>query len=164
MKIYLVGMPGSGKTTLGRKIAAALMVKFVDLDHEIERQEGLSIPEIFLQKGETYFREVESKLLGEWASSPLNFVMATGGGAPCHFRGMDIINQSGFSIFLDVPIEVLLQRVNARTNRPLLDDAVERELTLRKLLATRMPCYRQARVTISNPDLEKLMEAIHFRK
>jgi shikimate kinase len=164
MKIYLVGMPGSGKTTLGKKLAHELMMAFVDLDHEIEKYASKSIPEIFIEKGENFFREIESKLLVEWASSQTHFVMATGGGAPCYFRGMEVINKSGFSIFLDVPVNELLKRVSKTTNRPLLEESNERETTLRKLLETRMPCYRQANMTISNPDLNKLMEAIHFRK
>jgi shikimate kinase len=165
MKIYLVGMPGSGKTTLGHKLAMELALKFVDLDAEIETYDGHSIPEIFIGKGESYFREIESRLLTEWAGSPESFVMATGGGAPCFFRGMEVINKTGLSIFLNVPVNELLQRVKEKTNRPLLDDEdQDREQTLIRLLETRRPCYRQAQITLTNPDLNKLMEAIHFKR
>jgi shikimate kinase len=164
MKIYLVGMPGAGKSTLGKKLARVLGVDFVDLDEEIEKFCGMDVPAIFIGKGENYFREVESRLLLEWAGSTKNFIMATGGGAPCSFRGMEVINKTGLSIFLDVPITELLRRVNEQANRPLLQDAAEREQTLMKLLETRQPCYRQARITISNPNLDNLLEAIHFKK
>jgi shikimate kinase len=163
MKIYLVGMPGSGKSTLGKKLAQQLMMTFVDLDLEIEKFANRSIPEIFIESGEDYFREIESRLLSEWAASQSNFVMATGGGTPCYFHGMEIINKSGFSIFLNVPMKELLRRVEEESNRPLLADTTEREATLRKLFETRLPCYQKANLTISDPDLLKLMEAIHFR-
>jgi len=163
MKIYLVGMPGSGKTTFGKKLADRLMLTFVDLDHEIEKFVNKSIPEIFVDHGENFFRETESRLLAEWAASNTNFVMATGGGAPCFFYGMDVINNSGLSIFLDVPIAELMARVASQSNRPLLDaNSEEREKTLIKLLETRLSCYKKAHITVVKPDLEKLLEAIHF--
>jgi shikimate kinase len=165
MKIYLVGMPGSGKTTLARKVASELLLKFVDLDHEIEKHVGKSIPQIFIENGEDSFRLTESELLRTWASSNQSFVMATGGGAPCFYKGMEVINKSGLSIFLDVPIAELLERVKQKSNRPLLDtNSEEREKTLMNLMETRLPCYRQANITVTKPDLEKLMQAIHFRK
>src|SRR5689334_12855122 len=122
MKIFLVGLPGSGKTTLGRKIAEALNIRFVDLDKEIERREGRLIREIFKAKNEDYFRILETNELAVWCDSKDSFVMATGGGAPCFFNNMDLINQSGKSIFLDVPASEIVSRIQ-RTNveeRPLL--------------------------------------------
>ena len=98
-KIYLIGMPGSGKTTLGLQLAEALQLPFVDLDKEIEKHEGKSVPDIFSQQGEAHFRQVESKLLKEWSASGKTFIMATGGGAPCNHHGIEVINRSGLSIF-----------------------------------------------------------------
>ena len=165
MKIFLIGMPGSGKTTLGKKLSSELMMEFVDLDHEIEKHEGKSIPEIFLQNGEDHFRTVESKLLAQWAASAKSFVMATGGGAPCFLKGIDIINKAGLSIFLDAPLPELLKRLRSKTDRPLLAAELgEKENILKNLRETRLACYRRAKVIVSNPNLDKLLEAVHFKK
>jgi shikimate kinase len=165
MKIYLIGMPGSGKSTLGTSIAAELMMTFVDLDLEIEKHERKTVPQIFLEKGEDHFRQIESKLLQAWASSNESFVMATGGGAPCMFKGIEVINRSGLSIFLDVPIHELVARLKSKNDRPLLGtDLSEKEKILKSLREARLGCYRQAKVTVVNPDLSKVLEAIHFKK
>src|SRR5690606_36323384 len=118
MKIFLVGMPGSGKTTLGKELASNLMVEFVDLDAEIEKAEQKSIAEIFSQQGEEQFRMVEARLLREWAARAGSFVMATGGCAPCFHLGMEILNQYGLSIFLDCPVATLVERVRTDRERP----------------------------------------------
>jgi shikimate kinase len=122
MKVFLLGLPGSGKTTLGKKLASALKLPFVDLDKEIERKEGKPIPEIFAEKKEDYFRQVESSLLKKWCSRPDDFVMATGGGAPCFFDNIQVINKSGKSIFLDVPASEIVRRMSRAgvEKRPLL--------------------------------------------
>jgi shikimate kinase len=165
MKIYLIGMPGSGKSTLGTAVAAELHMTFIDLDKEIEKFEESTVPEIFLQKGEDHFRQIESKLLYTWAGSRENFVMATGGGAPCMLKGIDVINKSGLSIFLDVPIKELVNRLRTKNDRPLLgNDLNEKEKILISLREARLGCYRQAKVTVTNPDLSKVLEAIHFKK
>src|SRR4029453_2479239 len=99
MKLFLIGLPGSGKTTIGAALANRLSMEFVDLDKEIETREGNSVPEIFAAHGEAHFRQVESTLLLEWATAQRSFVMATGGGTPCFFDGIDVINKHGLSIF-----------------------------------------------------------------
>jgi shikimate kinase len=154
-------MPGSGKSTLGKQLAVALKTIFVDLDEEIENQEKQTIPEVFRQRGEAYFRKVESSLLNQWASSDKKFVMATGGGAPCFHDGMKIINESGKSIFLDVPISDLIARAAKATNRPLLEGDVEERL--KTLYEKRMPIYRQATLTISGKDIkvESILEKLN---
>jgi len=166
MKIYLIGMPGSGKSTMGRKIAQELLVSFVDLDEEIEKREGRSVSQVFAENGEDYFRQIESKELLEWAVSEKSFVMATGGGTPCFYNGIEVINQTGLSIFLDVPMRILLSRLGKKTDRPLLQalDAAEKEGKLKALRASRLKFYQKAAITIDNADLSKLMEAIHLRK
>lgn len=165
MKIYLIGMPGSGKSTLGLRVAEELQLTFVDLDREIEKHEGRTVPQIFLEKGEDHFRQTESYLLNEWANADKSFVMATGGGAPCKFKGIEVINRTGLSIFLDVSIPELVSRLKSKTDRPLLsNDISEKEKILRSLREARLGCYRQAKVIIENPDVDKVLEAIHFKK
>jgi shikimate kinase len=165
MKIFLIGMPGSGKTTLGKQLASHLMIDFVDLDAEIEKAEQKSISEIFREKGEDYFRLLESKLLHQWAGSALSFVMATGGGAPCFHKGIDVINEYGVSVFLDCPVSELVARVRKNKERPLLlaSDEIELEDRLEKMLANRLDCYNKARIVLQNATLDSLMERMDVR-
>ena len=166
MKIFLIGMPGSGKSTLGRRIAKEMLLTFVDLDKEIEKREGKSVQQIFAENGEDYFRQVESRELSEWAASAKSFVMATGGGTPCFYDGINVINQSGLSIYLQVSINTLLSRLESKTDRPLLNatDIDEKRQKLSSLLDKRTQYYQQASITVKNADLSKVMRAIHLRK
>lgn len=163
MKIFLVGMPGSGKTTLGKQLASHLHVDFVDLDSEIETREQKSISEIFRQQGEDEFRLIEAGLLREWAGSVRAFVMATGGGAPCFYKGMEVINEHGLSIFLDCAVEELIERVKRNRERPLLLTADENELRqkLNRMLETRRGCYQQAKIVLKHPSLEDVIKSLH---
>jgi shikimate kinase len=165
MKIYLIGMPGSGKSTLGKKLAETLSSHFVDLDKVIEDREQKDVKDIFRDKGEDHFRLIESQLLREWAGSEQSFVMATGGGAPCFYQGIDIINKTGLSIFLDVSIDTLLKRLHANTDRPLLNtiDAKDKDEKLHALRTSRLSCYQKAHVIVTNPTIKKLEEAIQFK-
>lgn len=159
-------MPGSGKTTLGKQLAEHLRVDFVDLDAEIEKEEQKSISDIFSQKGEDYFRLLESKLLHTWAASSVPFVMATGGGAPCFLKGMDVINAYGTSIFLDCSVPELIKRVRKNTDRPLLLASDDRELQERLdlMLSKRRACYEQSAIILQNATLEMLLERLDIRK
>jgi shikimate kinase len=165
MKIFLVGMPGSGKTTLGKQLAQHLDIAFVDLDAEIERAEQRSISEIFSHKGEDYFRLLESRLLREWAASAVSFVMATGGGAPCFHRGIDLINEYGISVFLDCPVSELIERVRKNRERPLLltSDEPELKARLEKMLANRRDCYSKANIILQDATLHTLLKRLELR-
>lgn len=144
-------MPGSGKSTLGKEVSEALGVQFIDLDHEIENKEGKTIPEIFSQQGEEYFRKLESATLREQSEQHENFVMATGGGAPCFHDGIKLINASGISVFLNVSLSELLSRNEMYKHRPLLQgDAKER---LKNLYHKRLSIYNQARQIISGDNI-----------
>jgi shikimate kinase len=167
MKIYLIGMPGSGKTTIGKQVANKLLVPFVDLDHEIELKEKQGIPEIFNKLGEDHFRQAESALLREWAGSDKSFVMATGGGAPCFYNSIEVINGSGISIFLDVDTSELLERVKEKSDRPLLQNEKDDQALKKKLEALkkeRLPVYRQASIILKNPGVADVLEKLRLRK
>lgn len=162
MKIFLIGMPGSGKTTLGKELAAHLLIDFVDLDAEIEKAEQKSIPEIFSEKGEAHFRLAEARLLREWAAASSSFVMATGGGAPCFHKGMDIINEYGVSVFLDCAVPTLIERVKKNRERPLLLASDEKELKekLERIRKERHECYSQAKIILKNPTIDDVLKKI----
>jgi shikimate kinase len=166
MKIYLIGMPGSGKSTLGKQAAEELDLEFVDLDFEIEQHEGISIGDIFQKKGQDHFRLIESQMLSEWAASPKSFVMATGGGTPCFYKGIDIINQTGVSVFIDVPLEVLADRTENKTHRPLLyttdGDVLKKKLA--DIREQRLKIYSQAKIVLHQPELHSLLKALAFKK
>ena len=152
MKIYLIGMPGAGKSTIGREIALRKKFPFFDLDKEIEKEEGKSVSEIFSQSGETYFREIESRVLNIISNSAESFVMATGGGTPCFYGNMDLMLQKGFTIFLDPPLDLIERRLTENRTRPLIN--IESEIPLLKrleeLLNKRMSFYEQAKLRISD--------------
>lgn len=152
--IFLVGMPSSGKSTLGRRLAKELGYTFVDLDQLIVTDQDMSIPDIFSSFGEPYFREVENRLL---QSLPVNssLLVATGGGAPCFYDNMDFILRSGLSIFLDVPAGELAARIraHARDDRPLLSGLADLESELRKKLEERRQFYSRAHLAVS-PDTD----------
>jgi shikimate kinase len=166
MKIFLIGMPGSGKTTLGKELASHLMIDFVDLDAEIEKSEQRSIGEIFSHHGEEHFRLVEARLLREWTASTTPFVMATGGGAPCFHGGMEIINEHGLSIFLDCPVSSLIERVRTNQERPLLfaSDIEELRKKLDRIRMERLDCYRKAKIVVADPTLHSLLKSIEAKK
>jgi shikimate kinase len=153
MKVFLLGLPGSGKTTLGKKLAAALQLPFVDLDKEIERTEGSPIPEIFKEKKEDYFRKLESSVLKTWCERPEDFVMATGGGAPCFFDNMEVIKRTGKSIFLDVPPSEIAIRISrtAVEKRPLLAASGKDGLKdhIEFMRSNRISYYKQASFTFT---------------
>lgn len=160
MKVFLVGMPGSGKSTIGKQLSSELRMPFIDLDREIEAVEGKSISEIFAEDGEDHFRVVESRLLKEFAYSDKRFVMATGGGAPCFFNGMDILNENGITVFLDTPLDTIGSRLQRKTNRPLLEQEKSKEEKLRELYTRRLSTYSQAKIHVGDPTLQNVTQAL----
>lgn len=160
--IFLIGMPSSGKSTLGRELAASLGYTFVDLDIRIAEDQEMTIPELFEKFGEGYFREVERRLLlGLPPDSGL--LVATGGGAPCFFDNMDFIKKAGLSIFLDVPAAELAGRIraHARDDRPLLSGVSDLEADLEARLNARRAFYERADLTIhAGTDIASLLQLL----
>ena len=150
--LSLVGLPGAGKTTLGRQLAAHFNRPFLDLDVAIEARTGRSVREIFAEDGEAEFRSLESTLLREALSqhgAPL--VLATGGGTPCFHDNMALLNRAGPTLWLDVPVELLAARLPPAevSKRPLMAAAGGAEAWLRETLTARMKFYAQARIRCS---------------
>lgn len=147
--IYLVGLMGAGKTTVGRTLAKRLGWRFFDCDHEIEARTGVSIPTIFEIEGEAGFRRRETQMLHELTAQSA-IVMATGGGAVIAPENRRRLKETGFVVYLDVPPETLYQRTRGDRNRPLLqvEDPLAR---LGELHAARAPFYREiADLTINS--------------
>ena len=117
--IVLVGMMGSGKTSVGRRLAARLGLDFADADAEIETAAGMSVPEIFAKHGEAYFRDGERRVVARLLEERQR-VLATGGGAFMSPQTRENVAARGISIWLKADIDVLLRRVRKRSNRPLL--------------------------------------------
>ena len=153
--IVLVGLPGSGKSTLGKRLAEELRLPFLDLDSLIELAEGMKVSAIFAEKGEEYFRQVERQCLQNVLARPEAVVLASGGGAPCFHHNMELIEEKAFSIYLEVSFAVLAKRVLAEgvETRPLLKGFSE-EGGLGKFLeekfAYRIPFYKKADLHFPN--------------
>ncbi len=155
MRIYLIGYMGSGKSTLGRRLANHAKMQFIDMDHYIEERNCKSIPQIFKEFGEQGFRKRERIALEE-LSEFTGVVIATGGGAPCFFNNIQLMNQTGKTIFLDIDPKILAERLmNSKTERPLIKGKSKTELVdfIDETLEKRNPYYRQAHYTITRPDL-----------
>lgn len=149
MLIFLIGMMGSGKTTLGRQLAEELGYTFLDLDACIEQQAGQSVTDIFAQQGQERFRELERQALEEVAAKYSAAVVATGGGTPCFFDNMAYMNRHGETVFLNTPISEITTRLLATNlaTRPLLSGKSEAEIKafLTQTFAQRQRFYSQAK-------------------
>jgi shikimate kinase len=149
--IVLVGMMGSGKSSVGRRLAARLGLPFVDADTEIETAAHMTIPEIFAQRGEAEFRDGERRVISRILTTRAPLVLATGGGAFMNAETRERVKELGISVWLKAEPDVLMRRVRKRSNRPLLQTA-DPEATLRRMLAEREPVYALADITILSSD------------
>ena len=155
MRIFLIGFMGSGKSTMGRALASELDLTFIDLDSFLEEKYFKTIPQIFAEEGEESFRRKERKVLEEVCSFD-NVILATGGGAPCFFDNMELMNESGFCVFLDVDVTSLVNRlIHAKTERPLIKGKSPEELHefIEGLLAKRRPFYEKARYILTGSEI-----------
>lgn len=153
-RIFLIGFMGSGKTTIGNLLANKLNFSFIDLDHYIENRMRKKITDIFAEIGEDGFRELEHKILME-VSLLDNVVISTGGGTPCFYDNMEIMNEHGLSLYLKLSNEALTDRLHkAKAFRPLIKDKSDIELVefIKETLTKREKYYMQASLVIENDD------------
>ncbi|MCC6949643.1 MAG: shikimate kinase [Bradyrhizobiaceae bacterium] len=146
--IALIGMPGSGKSSIGRRLAPRLGLPFVDADAEIELAAGMSIPEMFAQHGEAYFRAGEARVIARLLEEGPS-VIATGGGALLNDGTRALIGERAVSVWLRAEIPVLMRRVRRKSDRPLLQGK-DPEETLKTLLSQREPLYAGADIVITS--------------
>jgi shikimate kinase len=155
-RIIFIGYMGSGKTTLGKKVAKRLGVPFIDSDAEIEKNEKASVSEIFETRGQDAFRNLESEYLNQ-LNTVESFVLSTGGGLPCFNGNMDKLNELGVTIYLERPAKELQQRLlHAKEVRPLLLNKTEDELLsfIELNLKIRSEYYEQAQFKLKRDEQE----------
>ena len=169
MKLFLIGLPGVGKSYFGEKLANLTKTDFFDLDTVIEQQLGMSIPEVFKTKGEEYFREVEAKALADLIYQNQSYVISTGGGTPCFHNGIDQMLKHGKVIYLQASIEKIKTNLSSNseaTKRPLLqEDKIADKL--KQLLTVREAVYKKAGhiVNMDQPEnkiLDELVRKINY--
>ncbi|WP_310992644.1 shikimate kinase [Aequorivita marina] len=168
MKIVLIGYMGSGKSSVGVKLAEVLKIPFKDMDSEIENNQGMSISELFSKKGEIYFRKKEHETLKQLLAQSESFVLATGGGTPCYGDNMTAMlgREDVKTVYLKLPIEVLAPRLfQEKDQRPLLAHLeTEEDLNdfIRKHLFERVYYYNQSEYIMNcgNDDLDTIVEKI----
>ena len=154
-KIFLIGMPGAGKTYWSNILKKKLKLPVYDLDYVIEVMDDRSIPEIFDEEGEDYFRKAETKMLHLF-SEKKQFILATGGGTPCHSNNIQWMNNNGITIWINEPLEVLCERIeNDTDHRPLLNSLKGEELKriLEEKLQERSSYYEMASYKLCNTNI-----------
>jgi len=142
--IVLVGMMGAGKSSVGRRLAGRLGIKFVDADTEIETAAGMTIPEIFAKHGEGYFRSGEARVIARLLDDGPQ-VLATGGGSIMDQKTRDLIHIKGISVWLKADLDVLLKRTKRRNDRPLVEK-------IKDLLPVREPVYALSDIVVQSRD------------
>lgn len=158
-RIFLIGYMGSGKTSMGIKLAENLGLTFVDMDHHIEEKYHKTVSQIFAESGQDAFRKLEQNCLHEVAEFE-NCVIATGGGAPCFFDNMEFMNTHGLTVYLNLSAEQLATRLEMSRagKRPLIANKQGNELRqfIAEGLSAREAFYKQAKVSVSGSDEEIL--------
>ena len=159
--VFLVGLMGAGKTTVGRALAKKLDKQFIDSDHEIEARSGVSIPVIFEIEGEAGFRQREADVIRNLTARE-DIVLATGGGAILRPENRELLKSRGTVVYLRADINQILQRTAKDKNRPLLQSGDPRQ-KLEQLSSEREPLYREvAHIVIDTgrPNISSLVQVI----
>jgi len=159
-RIFLVGFMGSGKTTVGRLLAERLHYEFIDLDEEICRRVGRTIPDIFQQEGEAAFRRLETEMLKEIACRE-RIVVALGGGAFVAEENRGLIQRQGLSVWLDCPLSTIRHRLEGVTNRPLFGSAEQVEALYHHRLSSY--AHSDLRINAAQSSPEEVVEDILSR-
>ncbi len=155
-KFFITGYMGSGKSTAGKKLSAKLGYEFIDLDKFIENEYQQTIPEIFSTKGEGEFRAMEHNALKKLIEKD-NIVVACGGGTPCYYNNMELMNNHGNTVYLKMSADSLVHRLmDAKEKRPLVANKSEEELRtfVNRQLEKREDFYHQAQYTVKGKDLD----------
>jgi shikimate kinase len=155
-RIVLVGFSGAGKSTIAKRIASRFNFSVLDTDKMLEEKYHISVYDCFEKYGEETFRQLEYSILVE-ALQHENVVIATGGGAPCFLDAMTLINESAFSIYIEMAVKSLAQRLlHAKVTRPLTKNKTEEELFsyVTEQLAFREPFYKQAHLTVKGENID----------
>lgn len=167
--IFLVGFMGCGKSFVGKHLATQLNMQFVDIDQIIENTEGVSISQIFAEKGESFFRNLEHQTLRRYTDMQ-NFCIATGGGAPCFHNNMALMNEHGITIYLKTSPFLILERLQMAgelEKRPLLRGKTSDEILtfIQDKIQERSRFYEEAQIIIEqkNNNIEELLQQILFQ-
>jgi len=156
--IVLIGMMGAGKSSIGRRLATRLAIPFIDADTEIEIAAGMTIPEIFQNHGEPYFRAGEARVIARLLDNG-PCVLATGGGSVMDPHTRELIREKGISIWLNADLDVLMKRTKRRNDRPLVEK-------LKELMPLREPFYAQSDIVVRSRDephdtiVDEIMDAL----
>ncbi len=168
MRVFLIGYMGCGKSTVAKKLASKLGLQVIDLDAEIVRTAGISIPEIFKINGEDGFRQLERTELRKCIEKD-NVVVATGGGTPCFFESMDEMNGAGTTVYLQMSPKALVDRLTeSKEERPILK-GLSQEKMLKKVtqqLDKRERFYERSTIVVNgvNLDVDELVQNLHHSK
>lgn len=161
---------GVGKSTIGKRLAKMLSIPFYDLDTEIEKELKMDIPSIFSEKGESFFRMMEGKILENLCKKDQPCVISTGGGTPMGEANFNLMQVSGTTVWLDLPLKMIMDRVGQGGNRPLLADKnlEEQREFIQSHFAERLPLYQKADIRFdvsrfNSNRLKELAEIIHSR-
>lgn len=172
MKIFLTGYMGSGKSVIGKQLAIILGYPFYDTDAQISKGTNIKISDIFAEKGENFFRNLENEIMHQYFLLETNMIVATGVGLPCHNNLMHKMNQQGQTIYLKLDAELLNKRLkHQKMKRPLLSSQTDVLQFIKNTLKVREEVYNQAShiITITEPDkihdvCQTILQTIHFNE
>jgi shikimate kinase len=171
LRIFLIGFMGAGKTTIGKELSTLTNCSFIDLDFFIERRYHKTIRQIFEEKGEEAFREIEHKMLREVAEFE-DVIISTGGGTPCFYQNMQFMNGCGTTIYLKVSNKELVKRIQThKSTRPMLKNLSGDELNrfVDETMSKRQPYYEQAKIIFSaelsdhSTDAQSLLRLVQIK-